>query len=54
MKTVNKKKFSAVITAIILTTSFLLLVLGKINYLLFLAVAIITGVFAFKILPRMK
>ena len=54
MTAVNGKKISGVIAAIILASSFLLFIFGMINYLLFLAVAGITGIFAFKILPKMK
>ena len=54
MKPINKKKVSAIIAAVILASSFLLLVLGLINYWIFLAVAAVTGLFAFKVLPRIK
>ena len=50
----NKKKVIAVIDAVLLVAAFIMLVFGKIHYLTFLIVAGITGLFAYKILPRMK
>ena len=52
MRTINKKKISAIIAGVILASSFLLLVFGLISYWIFLGVAAVTGLFAFKVLPR--
>lgn len=54
MRAINKKKISAIIAGVILASSFLLLVFGLISYWIFLGVAAVTGLFAFKVLPRMK
>ncbi len=50
----NLKKTLALIDAVALAASFLLLVFGQINYVVFLIVAAAAALFAYKILPKMK
>lgn len=52
--TMNLKKISAFIGISAMVGALLLLVLGKLNFTLFLVIAIVVGLFAYKILPRMK
>jgi len=49
----NKKTISMILV-IILIINFLLLAFGKANKLIFWGVIIITAVFAYKILPKLK
>ena len=48
------KKIIAFIGICAMAGAFLLLVLGKLNFTSFLIIATIMGLFAYKILPRMK
>ncbi len=48
------KKMLALIEAVILVASFLLLLFRQIHYIVFLIVAAIAAIFAYKILPKMK
>ena len=50
----NLKKISAFMGIGAMAGAFLLLVLGKLNFTSFLTVAIAIGLFAYKILPKMK
>ncbi len=50
----NLKKALALIDAVVLAVSFLLLVFGQISYIVFLIVAAFAALFAYKILPKMK
>ncbi len=50
----NHRKTAAAVAAVVLVGSFLLFLLGKLNYMLFLAVAAASALFAYKILPRIK
>ncbi len=50
----NLKKTLALADAVVLVGSFLLLLFGQVHYLVFLAVAAIAALFAYKILPKMK
>lgn len=50
----NLKKISAFIGIGAMVGAFLFLVLGKLNFTLFLIIAIAIGLFAYKILPKME
>jgi len=50
----NKKKTLSIVAAVILLGTFALFLFGRINYLGFLMVAIVTALFAYKIMPKMK
>ena len=54
MSGINKKKILAVVVGVVLLGSFVSLVLGFANYLVFLAVAAFSAVFAYKVIPRME
>ena len=51
---IDKKKVSAIIAAAALVSSFGLFIFGVIGYPYFLITAIATGVFAYKVMPRMN
>ncbi len=48
------KKTLALVDAVVLAASFLLLVFGQMHYIVFLVVAAVAALFAYKILPKMK
>ena len=50
----NKKKSLAIASAAIIILSFLLFLFGEINYIVFLVVAILNAIFAYKVLPKMN
>jgi len=50
----NKKKTLAIASAVIVVSTFLLFLFGQVNYLVFLVVAGLNAIFAYKILPKMK
>ena len=50
----NLKKVLAVFSAVIVAGAFLLMVLGQVHYIVFLVVAALNAIFAYRILPRMK
>ena len=50
----NRKKILAVASGVIVLATFILFVVGEVRYVVFLIVAILNAIFAYKILPKMK